>query len=76
MRALLKCLVSGIGGRSGVWIPHGGELSGESAGGGMSCFEETEDGLRKFSGYRMGVLVAFSVNVYGVRIVQKGDFCS
>ena len=55
----LKCLVNVIGGRSGGWIPPGGELFGELVGGGMNCLGKTEDGLRKFSGYHIGVLVAF-----------------
>ena len=48
MRVRLKCLVNVTGGRNGGWIPRGGELFGELAGGGMNCLGETEDGLRKF----------------------------
>lgn len=66
----LRCLVNVIGGRSGGWIPPGGELFGESAGGGMKCLGETEDGLRKFHGYHIGVLVRVLLKVYGVGIGQ------
>jgi hypothetical protein len=66
MEVLLRCLVSDIGGKSGVWIHQWEKSFGGLVGGGMNCSGETEVGRLDLKSLRFSLAGILDFGVCGM----------